>query len=46
VDFSAVPRLPPRRAPAMGENTAAVLESELGLDAHDLSKLRAEGVIA
>jgi 2-methylfumaryl-CoA isomerase len=46
VDFSAVPRLPPRRAPAMGEDTAAVLESELGLDAHDLSKLRAEGVIA
>ncbi len=45
ISFSAVPRLPPRRAPELGEDTDAVLRDELGLGPADLDELRANGVI-
>ncbi len=36
---------PPRPSPAIGEHTAHVLLSELGLDAAELGRLRAEGIV-
>jgi 2-methylfumaryl-CoA isomerase len=44
-DFSAVPRLPVRPAPAMGGDTEPVLEDLLALTAGDLAALRAQKVI-
>jgi 2-methylfumaryl-CoA isomerase len=45
VEFGAVPRLPSRRGPAMGEHTDEVLTEVLGLRSAELQRLRAEGVI-
>jgi 2-methylfumaryl-CoA isomerase len=45
VEFGAVPRLPPRRAPALGEHTDEVLTEVLGLNSSELQRLRAEKVI-
>lgn len=39
-------RLPLRRAPLMGEHTAAVLEELLGLDGDEIAGLAAEGVLS
>jgi len=45
VEFGAVPRMPPRRAPALGEHTDAVLSEVLGVSSSELQRLRAEKVI-
>ncbi len=46
LDFSAVPRLPVRRAPLLGENTDEVLTEILGLDNREIARLHDDGVIA
>jgi 2-methylfumaryl-CoA isomerase len=45
LDFSAVPREPVRRAPQLGEHTAAVLSDLLGLSEAEIGRLRSDGVI-
>ena len=45
VAFGGVPPVPPRRAPALGEHTDAVLGEVLGVTEHELAQLRAQGVI-
>lgn len=45
VDFGAAPRVPPRRAPALGEHTDQVLAELLSLSPAELGKLRAQKVI-
>lgn len=44
-EFSAATRVPARRAPALGEDTEAVLREVLGLDGAELARLRADRVI-
>lgn len=46
VKLSRVSEGPETRVPWVGEHTAAVLESELGLDESDLARLREAGAIA
>jgi 2-methylfumaryl-CoA isomerase len=43
--FSAVPRLPVRRAPLLGENTDEVLADVLGFSARDIAALHDKGVV-
>lgn len=43
--FSGVQRLPPVRAPRLGEHTEEVLASVLGLPAHEIGRLHDEGVV-
>ena len=45
IKFDAVAEGPERRVPWLGEDTDDVLSSELGLDAAELERLRADGVI-
>lgn len=45
VNFGALPSRPPRPAPALGEDTEAVLREVLGLEETELEKLRADRVI-
>ena len=46
LDFSAVDRVPARRAPRLGEHTEAVLADVLGLSAGEISRLVDDGVVA
>jgi 2-methylfumaryl-CoA isomerase len=46
LDFSAVPRTPVRRAPALGEHTAEVLNDVLGLSDAEIGRLADDGVVA
>ena len=45
VEFGAVSRVPPRRAPELGEHTDEVLSGVLGLSSSELQRLHAEKVI-
>jgi 2-methylfumaryl-CoA isomerase len=46
LDFSAVPRVPVRRAPILGEHTDEVLENVLGLSRREIVRLHEQGVVA
>jgi crotonobetainyl-CoA:carnitine CoA-transferase CaiB-like acyl-CoA transferase len=46
VRISGVARGPERRVPWLGEHTDELLAEELGLDADEIAKLRADGVVA
>jgi 2-methylfumaryl-CoA isomerase len=46
LDFSAVPRVPPRRAPLLGEHTDEILSDVLGLSNRELARLHQQGVAA
>ncbi|MGH7878123.1 MAG: CoA transferase, partial [Candidatus Binataceae bacterium] len=46
LDFSAVQRLPVRRAPLLGEHTDEVLAEVLGLSGGEIARLRDKGVVA
>jgi 2-methylfumaryl-CoA isomerase len=46
LDFSAVSRVPVRRAPLLGEHTDEVLTQVLGLSSHEIARLHAQGVVA
>ena len=45
LDFSAVPRLPVRRAPQLGEHTEAVLAELLGMTTTEIGRLERDGVV-
>jgi 2-methylfumaryl-CoA isomerase len=45
LDFSAVPRAPVRRAPALGEHTAEILADLLGLTDAEIGRLAGDGVV-
>ena len=45
LDFSAVDRVPVRRAPLLGEHTEAVLSALLGLSTHEIGRLERDGVV-
>jgi 2-methylfumaryl-CoA isomerase len=45
LDFSAIPRAPVQRAPALGEHTAEVLNDVLGLTDAEIGRLAGDGVI-
>jgi 2-methylfumaryl-CoA isomerase len=46
LDFSALPRLAPHRAPLLGEHTDEVLTDVLGLSPREIARLQEQGVIA
>lgn len=46
LDFSAEPRLAPRRAPLLGEHTETVLKEVLGLSSREVARLQEQRVIA
>ena len=46
LDFSAIPRLPVRRAPLLGEHTDEVLAEVLGMAGGEIARLHDRGVIA
>jgi 2-methylfumaryl-CoA isomerase len=46
LDFSAVPRVAPRRAPLLGEHTDEVLADVLSLSPREIARLRQEGIVA
>jgi 2-methylfumaryl-CoA isomerase len=46
LDFSAVPRIPARRAPILGEHTDQVLAEVLGLSTREIARLHEEGIVA
>ena len=46
LDFSAVPRIPVRRAPLLGENTDEVLSDVLGLSSAEIARLHDQRIIA
>ena len=45
LDFSAIPRVPVRRAPTLGEHTEAVLSELLGLSSAEIGRLVRDGVV-
>jgi 2-methylfumaryl-CoA isomerase len=45
LDFSAVPRVPVRRAPQLGEHTEAVLAQLLGMTTAEIGHLERDGVV-
>jgi 2-methylfumaryl-CoA isomerase len=45
LDFSAVPRVPVRRAPQLGEHTEAVLAELLGMTTAEIGHLERDGVV-
>ena len=45
LDFSALPRVPVRRAPQLGEHTEAVLAELLGLSDAEIGRLERDGVV-
>jgi 2-methylfumaryl-CoA isomerase len=45
LDFSAVPRVPVRRAPLLGEHTEEVLAELLGLSSAEIGRLHDDGVV-
>ena len=46
LDFSAVARVPVRRAPILGENTDEILADVLGLGGREIARLHDDGVVA
>jgi 2-methylfumaryl-CoA isomerase len=46
LDFSAVSRVPVRRAPLLGEHTDEVLAQVLGLSSHEIARLHDQGIVA
>jgi 2-methylfumaryl-CoA isomerase len=46
LDFSAVPRVPVRRAPLLGEHTEEILGDLLGLSGAEIGRLHDDGVVA
>ena len=46
MEFSAVPRHPPRRAPLLGEHTEEILVDMLGLSSGEIASLHDAGVVA
>ena len=46
LDFSALPREPPRRAPVLGEHTDEILAEIVGLSGAAISRLHEDGVVA
>ena len=46
LDFTAVPRVPVRRAPLLGEHTEQVLADVLGLGAGQIGRLHDDGIVA
>jgi 2-methylfumaryl-CoA isomerase len=46
LDFSAVPRVPVRRAPLLGEHTDEVLAQVLGLSSREIMRLHDQGIVA
>ena len=46
LDFSAIPRETPRRAPTLGEHTDEILSQDLGLSDSEIGKLRDDRVVA
>jgi 2-methylfumaryl-CoA isomerase len=46
LDFSAVPRVPVRPAPRLGEHTEEVLAGVLGLSAAEIGRLHDDGTVA
>ncbi|HEU4701127.1 MAG TPA: CoA transferase [Conexibacter sp.] len=46
LDFSAVPRVPVRRAPRLGEHTEQILADVLGLSGAEIGRLHDAGVVA
>ena len=46
LDFGKVGRMPPRRAPLLGEHTDEVLSELLGLDQAEIGRLYEQGVVA
>jgi 2-methylfumaryl-CoA isomerase len=46
LDFSAVPRVPVRRAPLLGEDTDEVLSEVLGMSSGEIARLHDDGVVA
>ncbi|HYV14553.1 MAG TPA: CoA transferase [Conexibacter sp.] len=45
LDFSAVPRVPVRRAPLLGEHTEEILAELLGLSSAEIGRLHDDGVV-
>jgi 2-methylfumaryl-CoA isomerase len=45
LDFSAVPRVPVRRAPQLGEHTEAVLADLLGMTTAEIGRLERDGIV-
>ena len=45
LDFSAVRRVPVRRAPQLGEHTEAVLADLLGMTTSEIGRLERDGVV-
>ena len=46
LDFTAVPRIPVRPAPRLGEHTEEVLAEVLGLDSTEIARLHDAGTVA
>lgn len=46
VDFAAMPRIEPRRAPLLGEHTDEILMDLLGLDGAEVGRLHDDGIVA
>lgn len=46
LDFSALSRVPPQRAPLLGEHTETVLTDVLGLSLREVGRLREQGIVA
>lgn len=46
LDFAAVPRLPPRPAPVLGEHTDLVLAAVLGLSQAEIGRLHDDRIVA
>jgi 2-methylfumaryl-CoA isomerase len=46
LDFSAVPRVPPQRAPLLGEHTDQVLADVLGLSSREIARLHEQGAVS
>lgn len=46
VEFEACPRVPPKRAPAIGEHTDEILCDLLGMSEAEVGKLHDEGIVA
>jgi 2-methylfumaryl-CoA isomerase len=45
-EFSALPRLPAKRAPMLGEHTDEILLDELGLSSAEVGRLHDDGIVA
>ncbi|MCB1750788.1 MAG: CoA transferase [Gammaproteobacteria bacterium] len=46
IEFGALERQPPRRAPILGEHTDEILSQDLGMSDSEIAKLRDTGVVA